>query len=295
VHADEGVQAERAATPAATPAGRSRLAVGTAFSRAFQPEEVGRLAQVEATASAVALAIENAGIGCLDDVHWVQIKCPLLTADRVAEAKARGQTTVTDETYKSMAYSRAASALGVAVALGEVDGARLGESAIGRDASLWSGRASASAGIELMRNEVLVFGNAERWIGDAVIAHAVMHDPIDIAAVRSVLRALGFEPGDQLGEADSQRVLAVLAKAEPSRDGLIRRHRHIMWDDSDINATRHGRAVVGGVVSAAIGHPAIFVSGGAEHQGPDGGGPIAIIARTGEAGRTHEKPERAET
>jgi cyanuric acid amidohydrolase len=27
-----------------------------------------------------------------------------------------------------------------------------------------------------------------------------------------------------------------------------------------------------------VGHAEIFVSGGAEHQGPDGGGPIAIIA-----------------
>jgi len=26
-----------------------------------------------------------------------------------------------------------------------------------------------------------------------------------------------------------------------------------------------------------VGHAEIFVSGGAEHQGPDGGGPVAVI------------------
>ena len=74
-------------------------------------------------------------------------------------------------------------------------------------------------------------------------------------------------------------MVALLAKAEPSHDGLIRGRRHIMNDDSDINATRHARALVGGVAAAAIGRTDLFVSGGAEHQGPDGGGPVAIIAR----------------
>jgi cyanuric acid amidohydrolase len=53
-----------------------------------------------------------------------------------------------------------------------------------------------------------------------------------------------------------------------------------MWDDSDINATRHARALVGGVLAGAVGDTQLFVSGGAEHQGPDGGGPVAAIART---------------
>ena len=50
-----------------------------------------------------------------------------------------------------------------------------------------------------------------------------------------------------------------------------------MLDDSDISATRHARAFVGGALAGLIGHAEIFVSGGAEHQGPDGGGPVAII------------------
>jgi cyanuric acid amidohydrolase len=33
------------------------------------------------------------------------------------------------------------------------------------------------------------------------------------------------------------------------------------------------------VLAGVVGDTRIFVSGGAEHQGPDGGGPIAVIAR----------------
>ena len=53
----------------------------------------------------------------------------------------------------------------------------------------------------------------------------------------------------------------------------------LMLEDSDINATRHARALVGGVLAGIIGRTDIFVSGGAEHQGPARGGPVAVIAR----------------
>jgi cyanuric acid amidohydrolase len=39
------------------------------------------------------------------------------------------------------------------------------------------------------------------------------------------------------------------------------------------------RALVGGVLAAATRLTELFVSGGAEHQGPDGGGLVAVIAR----------------
>ena len=65
---------------------------------------------------------------------------------RVAEAEARGASVATRDTLKSMGLSRAASALGVAVALGELDRAQLNDAGIGNDWSLYSGRASCSAG-----------------------------------------------------------------------------------------------------------------------------------------------------
>jgi cyanuric acid amidohydrolase len=91
--------------------------------------------------------------------------------------------------------------------------------------------------------------------------------------------AVGLVPGPDLRGAGRERVAAVLAKAEPSRSGLIRGRRHIMLDDCDIHSSRHARGLVGGVLAGVFGDTQLLVSGGAEHQGPDGGGPVAVIAR----------------
>jgi cyanuric acid amidohydrolase len=258
---------------------RSSLAIGTAATATFQPEDLGRMAQIEATARAVAAAMTQAGITRPEDVHYVQVKCPLLTADRVADAVSRGHAVVTADPYKSMGSSRGASALGVALALGEVERAALDDSVVCRRLDLWSGRASTSAGIELMHNEVIVLGNSTGWASDAVIAHRVMRDAIDLPAIVGALTDVGLAPSGQLNEAERAHVLAVLAKADPASTGRIRGARHIMLDDSDINATRHARALVGGVLAGVVGRTDLFVSGGAEHQGPDGGGPVAVIVR----------------
>jgi cyanuric acid amidohydrolase len=262
--------------------GVKRLALGTARTRLFKPEEIGRVAQAEATAAAVSEAIASAAIDDDRDVHWVQIKCPLLTNERIGEATARGVRTATTDTYASMGLSRGASALGVALALGEIESAALDDQAVGENLTLWSGRASSSAGIELMHNEVIVLGNSARWAGDMVIAHDVMADAIDLPALGRVLHVVGLPAAGQLDAAAASRVVAVLAKAEAGRSGVIRGARHIMNDDSDIHSSRHARALVGGVIAGMVGRTNLFVSGGAEHQGPDGGGPIAIIARVAE-------------
>jgi len=73
------------------------------------------------------------------------------------------------------------------------------------------------------------------------------------------------------------KVRAVLAKAEAAQSARIRGNRHIMLDDSDISSTRHARGFVGGALAGLFGFTDLFVSGGAEHQGPDGGGPVAVI------------------
>jgi cyanuric acid amidohydrolase len=45
-----------------------------------------------------------------------------------------------------------------------------------------------------------------------------------------------------------------------------------------MNAQRHIRGALGGLVAGVLGDGRIFVSGGAEHQGPAGGGLVAAIA-----------------
>src|ERR1700730_13283618 len=71
-----------------------RLSIGIAHTRDFMPEELGRGVQIDETARAVRVAMADAGIDDPQDVHFVQIKCPLLTSDRVEAAHARGQKTV---------------------------------------------------------------------------------------------------------------------------------------------------------------------------------------------------------
>ena len=258
-----------------TAADEKRLSVGIAHTRNFLPEEIGRDAQIHETADAVATAMREAGIDSASDVHFVQIKCPLLTSERVQEALARGKTTVTASGYASMGYSRGASALGVAKALGEI-GAGIGEASLLKDWSAYSSVASSSAGIELMHNVVILIGNSRFSASPFKIGHAVMKDAIDLPAVRQALDSVGLSVLDPRSQ---DRLVNIFAKAEASPNGVIRGLRHTMLDDSDINATRHARAAVGGLIGGVAGTGAVYVSGGAEHQGPTGGGPVAVIAR----------------
>ena len=114
---------ERRDEPGSGPA----LAIGRAHTPVIRAEQLGRMAQVEIGGS----GRPRRDGGRADrrvraDVHFVQVKCPLLTAQRIAEAEARGQTVSTRDTLKSMGLSRAASSLGVAIALGEVAPAAVG-------------------------------------------------------------------------------------------------------------------------------------------------------------------------
>jgi cyanuric acid amidohydrolase len=141
--------------------------------------------------------------------------------------------------------------------------------------------ASASAGVELLNNEVIVMGNSADVAGDLCVGHSVMRDAIDAEAVRQALQSAGLTLDGHGGlvPSDVDRLVNVLAKAEPDPSGSVRGRRSTMLDDSDINSTRHARAVVNAVIASVVGDPMLYVSGGAEHQGPAGGGPVAVIAR----------------
>jgi cyanuric acid amidohydrolase len=256
-----------------------RLSIGMAHTRDFLPEEIGRGVQIRETARAVTAAMAEAAIADPQDVHFVQIKCPLLTSDRIEAATARGNETVTNSAYGSMAYSRGASALGVAVALGEIQG-KIDDEYVLRRFDLFSSVASTSAGIELMHNVVIVLGNSTSSAAPFEIGHAVMHDAIDAAAVIDALKSVGLQiEGGPKPPMPARELVNIFAKAEASPSGSIRGCRHTMLEDTDISSTRHARAAVGGLISGLSGAGAVYVSGGAEHQGPPGGGPVAVIAR----------------
>jgi cyanuric acid amidohydrolase len=239
------------------------LALGVSRTRPFLPAEIGTMAMVQTVAEAVRAAIVEAQLAPTH-VHFVQIKCPLVTSSQ-QQAASRASTS-----YQSMAYSRGASALGVAMALGEIDPTQLTDAAICSDYSLYSSIASTSAGVELQHCEVLVLGNAPTVTSPFVIGHSVMQHGLDAQAVLQAI-ASTQQPISQ--------VVNIFAKAEADPSGLILGCRHTMLDDSDINHTRMARAVVGAVIATTVQDPMVYVSGGAEHQGPAGGGTLAAIAR----------------
>ena len=123
-----------------------------------------------------------------------------------------------------------------------------------------------------------MLGRGAGWAGPLRIDHAVMADAIDVEPVRSALERVGIAAPGQVAAGDRSRLVALLAKAEASSDARIRDFRHTMLDDSDLSATRHARGFVAGALAGLVGHAQLYVSGGAEHQGPDGGGPVAVIA-----------------
>jgi cyanuric acid amidohydrolase len=85
-------------------AGAASLAFGRAHTPAHPAEHLGRMQQVEIVVSAVRAALAETGIDKPGDVHFVQVKCPLLTAQRVGEAAALWPLR---DTLRSMGLSRA--------------------------------------------------------------------------------------------------------------------------------------------------------------------------------------------
>ncbi|MFN5261408.1 MAG: ring-opening amidohydrolase [Pseudanabaena sp.] len=247
---------------------RMALTLGVIHTRDFTSAEIGSLIMVKEVALAVNQAIASAGIAKAD-VHFVQIKCPLVTSrDRLLDDPQSINKSVSS--YQSMGYSRGASALGVAVALGEIKLEDLTSDDICKNYDLYSTVASTSAGVELRNCEILVLGNAPTSTSNFVIGHSVMQHALDAQAITNAIASTGQT---------SDRIVNIFAKAEADPSGELLGRRHTMMDDSDINHTRMARAVVGAVVASIVQDPMVYVSGGSEHQGPSGGGPVAAIAR----------------
>jgi barbiturase len=262
------------------PASQLRLAIGTAMSAELKPEDIGRPAMVEKVAAAVKAAMRDAGIDDPKDVHYVQTKTPLLTIDSVRDAESRGQH-VACEVHDSMGVSNGTTALGIAVALGEIKVPKAEE--ICRNLELYSSVASCSSGVELTQAQIVLLGNKPGAGGRYRIGHAVMQDALDIDGIYDAIRSAGLElPARPRAEDLRGKVINCFMKCEADRRGTLRGRRQIMLDDSDVHHHRHSKAAVGGVAAAAIGDPAVFVSVDAMHQGPQGGGPVIAIVDVGE-------------
>lgn len=260
--------------------GTGALAIGKAFSPVLEHQHVGTREHALSIAHAVKAAMADARIERIEDVHFVQVKAPCLTSERISDLREKGLPLPAANPGQSMALARAAGAFGVALALGEMSTDELSTSLFLQDFSHFCDRASISSGVEVEANEVIVLGNSSNWSGNLRISHRAMDDAIDLAAIQTVLGDLGFASMSQVDANERGRIRGVLVKAEPDRRGTVHGQRHTMLNDTDIDPQRHIRGAVGGLVAGVLGDTRIFVSGGAEHQGPDGGGLIAVIAES---------------
>ncbi len=264
----------------AIPTDEPRLTVGFAMSEPILPEEIGRRGMIEKVAAGVREAMKRAGIDDPADVHYVQTKTPLLTIHTIRDAKSRGKTVWTENTHESMDLSNGTTALGIAVALGEIEMPDDADVMHRRD--LYSSVASCSSGVELDRAQIVVVGNTRGIGGRYRIGHSVMRDALDTDGIWAAIRDAGLELPERPHPSDLKgRLVNVFLKCEASSDGQVRGRRNAMLDDSDVHWHRQIKACVGGVTASVTGDPAVFVSVSATHQGPDGGGPVAAIVDLG--------------
>lgn len=264
----------------AEPADEKRLTVGRAVSEPILPEEIGRLPMLDKVAVAVLEAMAAAGISDPADVHYVQTKTPLLTAERIQDAYSRGKTVALEDTMESMAVSNATAALGIATALGEIERPR--EDQIAKDVSVYSSVASCSSGVEQVEAQVVVVGNRLGIGGQFRSGHSVMKDNLDFPGIYRAIRDAGLDlPERPIPEDLDGRVVNCFIKCEAGPTSRLRGRRQVALNDSDIHHTHHTKGAVGGVAAAALGDPAVFVSVAGLQSGPSGGGSVAAIVDLG--------------
>ena len=261
-----------------------RLVVGRAGSDAIAPEEVGRMGMMRKVAAAVHDAMKDAGLSDPRDVHLVMVKVPGLTVASIRDAEARGHAVVShDLTFGpegAGSYANDAAALGVALALGEVQESALSDEVVRRNWDLYSEVAMTSSGGEKRHGEVVVFGNSSTSQSPIRIGHAVTRDFIDAEGVRSALRVAGLKFRDGLpDESDLGRLVHVFAKSVIPGTDQVRGNRITLLDDAD--AYQIGKALGGMLVASVTGRTTNYVSGGERnsHQGPPGGNIVAAVVR----------------
>lgn len=247
------------ATDSVAQPGVKRFVFGVASSRVLKPEEIGTLAQVDLAAEAVRAAMADAGLSSLEDVQCVEIKCPW----------GVGGT-----------RSKAASALGSAVALGEVDREKITESGINGDHSLYSLKTSVSAGGEQTAVRVIVMGNKEGADSRLIAGSGVMRDAFDLKGLLSSFESVGIKADPLLSDEDRERIVQVFVNAGADALPHIRGRRHTMHTDAlSMHSGILAKAVANAVVGSFVGDASILCSAGSEHQGPQGANLIAIVAR----------------
>jgi cyanuric acid amidohydrolase len=267
------------------------------------PHQIGTLHQALETRAAVLRGCAAAGFAA-DALVSAHVGCPHLTQAQIDAAAAAGRPARASSAAELAGFSRAASALGVGLATGEVR--TLADDEIGVDFSKASAVAHASASAvggasSSSACAVLVIGNALGSRSTLRAMRAVMAAPDDGDTVRRPLaleglamRATGHDGSAprELTESAHERLICALAKADGA--AVLDKHLHresAPWTDCDVRVSQYACDTAHATLARLLGeqrHRAgdgdrasrpdrVYVSGGAEHQGPPGGGPVCMI------------------
>jgi len=267
----------------AIPGAEKRLAIGIKITRVLLPEEYGTAVQARLVAEAVKEAMKEAGITDVSDVHCVEVKCPNLTAARLADAASRGKKCVSGNFAEAGSKSKGASALGVALGLGEIKESDVTDEAICSNWNLYSKVASTSAGNEQVACKVIVLGNSTSSVSKYRIGSGVMKDTLDVEGAKSAFKSAGLIFDEVIPQSESDRIATVFINAGADALGSIRGRRTTM--KSDFLSGYQGifaKAVINAIVASMIGDSMILASAGYEHQGPLGANLVAAIVKAEE-------------
>jgi cyanuric acid amidohydrolase len=253
------------------PVAPARLALGVAATPDIAIADRGGRAHALAVADAVRRAMADAG-ATPDQVAVVFVKSPVLPRRHLGELPAAVAARA-----GSTAIARAAAALGAAIALGEVDEARVQDAAIGRDTTLHARRVMSFSGTELSNNEVILLANVPGAGGDLTLDSEPLADILDAPALLRLARRAGL-PADEHGLFTVQGPEAMFLKVGVRPGGLVRGRRTTVFE-SEMDPDKHMRPVASGLLGAVFGTTRAFISGGAEQQAPPGGGLAAMVVK----------------
>ncbi len=260
------------------PGGASRLSIGIARSTLIRPEWMTTPKLMEVNADAVRRAAFEASVDPRA-LEYVVGKTYFPTRQDFVEARAAGHQIPELELRALHRKASGAVGLGVAIAAEEMSMPTAEE--VGERLDLWSGRAAISAnewepvGGDGAQTQLIAFGNRSGAGGRLRVGHAVMADMLDVAALPRAIRRAGLDVDDgPLSQEHRARIIAVYVKHSVPADGRLRGRRQVMESPEYM---KQAKAALGGMFSAFLQDNLIWISGSATHQGPVGGGTVAVV------------------
>ena len=256
---------------------------GRSHTRDILPSHIGRVEQVDAIVEAVAQAMQDAGVTNIADVQMVLVKGPALTGDSIAAATAAGVDLVTRDPgigpMGSMCFSNDAMALGVGVALGEIDRGRINNDVIRKDWSLFSNVALTSSGGEKRKGEVLVVANRPDSRSRLRAGHGITSSIGESDGIKAALRSAGLDFECCPNAEQKEQIAQVFAKFTLPGSSTSHGARITLLEDHE--AHHVAKAVGGAIVTSVTGLVMAFVSGGEanSHMGPPNANPVCAIVR----------------